>query len=219
MVQMVWRSQIMASQVDTHAHVHVHVHAHDHVYLLADPRSSMVMNSPIAEKAASKFPGEAPLQHDLRAWLEEFVSFVSHTNAATLWAWTDSDWSVMWSTTGVVLMLAGAAILCVSRRQHCITLSTTEAELMAMSAGSVDIVYMRTLLGDLGLPQQNIAEALKPTPLRCDNKGAVPKISLTTVPPRRALVTSTVAGSSFVSFNIILSSRSLQCPRPIIFRI
>ena len=42
--------------------------------LLADPRSSMVMNSPIAEKAASKFPGEAPLQHDLRAWLEEFVS-------------------------------------------------------------------------------------------------------------------------------------------------
>ena len=43
---------------------------------------------------------------------------------------------------------------------------------MAMSAGSVDIVYMRTLLGDLGLPQQNIAEALVPTPLRCDNKGA-----------------------------------------------
>ena len=69
-------------------------------------------------------------------------------------------------------MLAGAAILCVSRRQHCITLSSTEAELMAMSAGSVDIVYMRTLLGDLGLPQQNIAEALMPTPLRCDNKGA-----------------------------------------------
>ena len=96
----------------------------------------------------------------------------SAPNASTLWAWTDSDWSVMWSTTGVVLMLAGAAILCVSRRQHCITLSSTEAELMAMSAGAVDVIYMRGLLDDLGLPQQNVAVKVVPTPLRCDNKGA-----------------------------------------------
>ena len=43
---------------------------------------------------------------------------------------------------------------------------------MAMSAGTVDVVFMRGLLDDLGLPQQNIAEKLVPTPLRCDNKGA-----------------------------------------------
>ena len=115
-------------------------------------------------------------------------------------------------------MLAGAAILCVSRRQHCITLSSTEAELMAMSAGAVDVVYMRGLLDDLGLPQQNVAVEVVPTPLRCDNKGAK-DLSDTIAPLQRVLVTLTVAGSLFVSFSIRELSLSLPFPQLITFRI
>ena len=44
---------------------------------------------------------------------------------------------------------------------------STEAEIIAASAASVEIVYVRTLLRELGLEQQ------RPTTLRVDNSGAV----------------------------------------------
>jgi hypothetical protein len=88
-------------------------------------------------------------------------------DAGVLDAESDSDWSVGHSTTGFLLFLAGCAIVYSSKRQPCIALSSTEAEIIAASATAVEIVYVRTLLRELGLQQD------RPTTLRVDNSGAV----------------------------------------------
>ena len=87
--------------------------------------------------------------------------------ADVLTAECDSDWAVGHSTTGFVLFLAGAAILYSSKRQPCIALSSTEAEIIAASACATEIIYVRTLLAEMGLMQES------PTPLGVDNAGAV----------------------------------------------
>ncbi len=54
-----------------------------------------------------------------------------------------------------------------SRRQQCIAMSSTEAEVIAASQAALEIVFMRTLLRELGV---NVSA---PTVLRVDNSGAV----------------------------------------------
>ena len=88
-------------------------------------------------------------------------------DADVLDAESDSDWSIGHSTTGYLLFLCGCAIVYSSKRQPCIALSSTEAEIIAASATAVEIVYVRTLLRELGLEQD------RPTTLRVDNSGAV----------------------------------------------
>ena len=66
-------------------------------------------------------------------------------------------------------------------------LSSTEAEIIAASATAVEIVYVRTLLRELGLEQD------KPTTLRVDNSGAVElsrdrKSCHSSITPRSALL-------------------------------
>eukprot|EP00965_Chrysotila_dentata_P114559 3786355-Pleurochrysis_carterae.AAC.1 len=43
--------------------------------------------------------------------------------------YSDSDWAVAHSTTGFCIMYGGAAVSYGSKRQHCISLSSTEAEI------------------------------------------------------------------------------------------
>eukprot|EP00965_Chrysotila_dentata_P122248 4041451-Pleurochrysis_carterae.AAC.1 len=52
---------------------------------------------------------------------------------AQLVAYSDSDWTVSHSTTGFCIMYGGAAVSSGSKRQHCISLSSTEAEIVANS--------------------------------------------------------------------------------------
>ena len=89
------------------------------------------------------------------------------SDAATLIAESDSDWSVGHSTTGFCLLLAGVAIVYSSKRQPCIALSSTEAEIIAASACACEVVFVRALLSEMGLHQDG------PTTLRVDNSGAV----------------------------------------------
>jgi len=85
----------------------------------------------------------------------------------TLEAESDSDWSVGHSTTGFLLFLAGIAVAYSSKRQPCIALSSTEAEIIAASSAACEIVYVRTILTEAGLDMS------KPTCLRVDNSGAI----------------------------------------------
>jgi hypothetical protein len=82
-------------------------------------------------------------------------------------AFSDSDWSTVHSTTGIVLVIAGAPVSYASKRQQSIVLSSCEAEIMAASVTAIETVYVREILRDLGLPQ------LQPTTLGVDNKGAI----------------------------------------------
>ena len=46
------------------------------------------------------------------------------------------------STTGYIIMLAGAAIVAASRRQHCITMSSCEAELVALCDAAIELLHI-----------------------------------------------------------------------------
>eukprot|EP00965_Chrysotila_dentata_P091981 3036149-Pleurochrysis_carterae.AAC.1 len=69
---------------------------------------------------------------------------------ARLIAYFDSDWAVAHSTTGFCIMYGGAAVSYGSKRQHCISLSSTEAEIVAASHTAAEVVYLRGLLAEMG---------------------------------------------------------------------
>eukprot|EP00965_Chrysotila_dentata_P102825 3394995-Pleurochrysis_carterae.AAC.1 len=81
-------------------------------------------------------------------------------------AYSDSDWAVALSTTGICIMYGGAAASYGSKRQHCISLTSTEDEIVAASHTAAEVIYLRGLLAEMG------REEARPTPMYVDNSGA-----------------------------------------------
>lgn len=103
------------------------------------------------------FPTAAMYRHMLRVlvYLGRTATLALHYNAKgpdsrRIVGRSDSDWSVRRSTTGFVIMLAMAAVAHGSRRQHCIALSSTEAEMMALADLAVELLYIIEVLRQLG---------------------------------------------------------------------
>ena len=119
--------------------------------------------------------------------LKRLLRYVSHTLALgltfsprlpssspagkELWAASDASWAdcvqTRRSTTGVVLMLAGAAIEWRSKRQSIVAQSSAEAEYIAGADAAKSIAYLRQLLKHLGCPQAG------PTKLLMDSQSAM----------------------------------------------
>ena len=75
------------------------------------------------------------------------VTYSKHAdNVAKLRAFADSNWAVTRSTTGYTIMLAGAGIGSVSRRQHCISMSSCEAELNALAECAIELRHVSATL-------------------------------------------------------------------------
>ncbi|KAL7284806.1 hypothetical protein ACG7TL_002116 [Trametes sanguinea] len=85
-------------------------------------------------------------------------------------ACTDSDWgsdpSSRQSQTGYFLKLAGGTFSWQSRAQKTVAHSSTEAEYMAMSDCSRQVVWIRNLMGEIGYK-------LGPIPIAGDNQGSL----------------------------------------------
>ena len=86
--------------------------------------------------------------------------------------WSDADWAAdpetRRSTTGYVGKLLGSGVFSwKSRRQPTVALSTSEAELMALTATSQEAVFIRQVMKDLGFVID------EPTEIREDNQGAI----------------------------------------------
>ena len=93
------------------------------------------------------------------------------THAATkLHGYVDSDWGSdrqhRRSISGIVFMLAGAAIFYKTRYQPTVALSSTEAEFAAAADAGKAALYLRSILQELGVEQ------LLPTVIYEDNNGA-----------------------------------------------
>ncbi|SGY19915.1 BQ5605_C017g08381 [Microbotryum silenes-dioicae] len=71
------------------------------------------------------------------------------------------------SVSGYVFMCAGGAISWIAKRQTLVTLSSTEAEYVAMSYAAREGIWLRRLLADLGFEQT------APTCLRGHNQSAI----------------------------------------------
>ena len=91
----------------------------------------------------------------------------AQNGAAELVGYSDSDWHVAHSTSAHCIKFGEACVGYGSRRQHCISMSSTEAEVIAASQAALEMVYMRKLLREMGY------ELNKPTVLYVDNTGAV----------------------------------------------
>jgi hypothetical protein len=93
----------------------------------------------------------------LRATYDQAIVY-ERTNemANTIWGWVDSDWAAdldsRRSHTGYVIMLTGGAVSWKSRRQDCVSLSTSEAEYVAASQCGQEVIYLREILRDFGFP-------------------------------------------------------------------
>jgi hypothetical protein len=69
------------------------------------------------------------------------------TLADTLWGWVDSDWAAdvdsRRSHTGYIIMINGGAVSWKSRRQDCVSLSTSETEYVAASQCGQEVYLYR----------------------------------------------------------------------------
>jgi len=69
------------------------------------------------------------------------TSFTDECNA-NLHAFADSNGGTTRSVTGDVIFLSGGAISHACRRQHCITMSSCEAELVALADSSIELLML-----------------------------------------------------------------------------
>ena len=93
------------------------------------------------------------------------------SNPLILEGYSDADWAGdvldRKSTSAYLFMLGGAPISWMSKKQATIALSSTEAEYLATTQAAKEALWLRSLLADLGHPQQ------QPTTIHEDNQGCI----------------------------------------------
>lgn len=110
--------------------------------------------------------GELPTLHH-----DNYTVSNEPTKNTELAGLVDSDWASdtakRKSISGIIIMLAGGAIAYKAKVQDVIALSTTEAEFVAACDAAKMILFFRSILEDLGIPQEEA------TILYEDNNGAL----------------------------------------------
>jgi transposase InsO family protein len=95
----------------------------------------------------------------------------SSPGSVILEGWSDADWagdvSTRRSTSGYAFTLGQGVISWSSKRQTCVSLSSTEAEYVAIANAARELVWLRSLLAELSHKQK------EPTVLHEDNQGAI----------------------------------------------
>ena len=71
------------------------------------------------------------------------------------------------STTGNLFLMSGAAVDWFSKKQPVVALSTTEAEYVALSAATQEVVWLNRLLSDIKATPQ------MPVVIKEDNQGTI----------------------------------------------
>ena len=106
----------------------------------------------------------------LRGTYDYGLVFVGNSNDG-LNAFSDSDWAgdveTRRSTSGYVMRFGNSTVSWCSRRQATVAKSSTEAEYVALSQATQEVVWLRRLLVDLGVVVNS------PTTIREDNQGAI----------------------------------------------
>ncbi|XP_048136052.1 uncharacterized mitochondrial protein AtMg00810-like [Rhodamnia argentea] len=97
--------------------------------------------------------------------------FLPSTSSLALRAYFDADWASdvtdRKSITGFCVFLGDSLISWHAKKQLVVSRSSTESEYRAMADTTVEIIWLRRLLADLGVASSN------PIPLHCDNKSSI----------------------------------------------
>jgi hypothetical protein len=85
--------------------------------------------------------------------------------------WIDADFTsdlaTRRSTSGEVFLMSGGPVSWSAKKQATVSLSTVEAEYVALTRGAKQAMWMHSFLEELNMPQA------RPATLYCDNTGAV----------------------------------------------
>jgi hypothetical protein len=96
---------------------------------------------------------------------------INYSTGKTLIGFCDSDWAgdvdSRRSVTGYCFTLGSGCISWISKKQPTIALSSTEAEYKAACFASCEARWLRWILGDMGMIQE------QPTVLHCDNQSCM----------------------------------------------
>ena len=99
------------------------------------------------------------------------LSFPNTDDKVILSGYSDADWAgdleTRRSTTGYIFFINGSPVSWCSMLQRTVAQSAAEAEYMALSAASLEAVYLRRLLNDFRCPQNG------PTVIQVDNQAAM----------------------------------------------
>ena len=99
------------------------------------------------------------------------LSLQYQARGGALIGYADSDWASdldnRLSTTGNVFLMSGGAVSWISQKQATVSLSTAEAEYVALGSATQETIWLRRLMTDLRVSQ------VKPTVIREDNQGAI----------------------------------------------
>ena len=97
--------------------------------------------------------------------------FDGRSTRCFLIGYSDADWAndvdTRRSTSGYVFQINGLTVSWSSKRQSCVTRSSTEAEYVALSHATQEAVWLRRLLNDIGEKQD------QPSVMNEDNQGAI----------------------------------------------
>jgi hypothetical protein len=97
--------------------------------------------------------------------------FYSSSTPLHLSAYSDADWgrdpTDRRSTTGFCFFLGDSLISWWSKKQSIVSRSSTESEYRALADTTTELVWLRWLLGDMGVSFDAA------TPLHCDNQSAI----------------------------------------------
>lgn len=118
----------------------------------------------------------------LKGTLSTRLCYRKETNIDFL-AYSDADWAndvnERKSTTGYVTLFQGGAISWSSKRQPTVALSSTEAEYMALSAVTQEVIWLRSLSEEI-----NPSNKKEATVIYCDNRSAIDLASTSSFHPR-----------------------------------
>lgn len=90
--------------------------------------------------------------------------------ANQLEGYSDADWASQThrhSISGYTFRMGDGAVTWSSKKQAIVALSSTEAEYVAQTHAAKELIWLRTIIGELNSPFEN------PTTLHCDNQGAI----------------------------------------------
>ena len=98
--------------------------------------------------------------------------FDGKSTRCSLIGYSDADWARYWvdtrkSTSGYVFQISGSTVSWSSKRQSCVARTSTEAEYVALSHATQEVVWLRRLLNDIGETQD------QPSIMNEDNQGAI----------------------------------------------
>ncbi len=97
--------------------------------------------------------------------------FEGKSPRCSLIGYSDADWAndtvTRRSTSGYVFQINGSTVSWCSKRQSCVSRSSTEAEYIALSHATQEVVWLRRILNDIGEKQE------QPSIMNEDNQAAI----------------------------------------------